>query len=167
MVNMNIDTVETSSFTSEGTRDSELTAPQVRRSSQSRSKVSGKRLTSEPQSAFSAPSASSASFDNDSSNILAGAGALWSQPWASNAGVAVPKNQQKNLISRERDNISRKMPSWRERLLPRNMQGQGHDPEAGSGIHDHDRGFINIQLELPEDSQRPEAAEAGPGGHER
>ena len=76
MVNMNIDTVETSSFTSEGTRDSELTAPQPRRASQSRSKVSGKRLTSEPQSVFSVPSASSASFDNDSSNILAGAGAL-------------------------------------------------------------------------------------------
>ena len=166
MVNMNIDTVDTSSFTSEGTRDSDLTTPQVRRSSQSRSKVAGKRLTSEPQSVFSAPSASSASFDNDSSNILTGAGALWSQPWASgaasNSGVAVPKNQQKNLISRERDNISRKMPSWRERLLPRNMQG--HDPE-GSGL-DHDRGFINIQLELPEDSQ-PDAAEAGPGGHER
>ena len=45
--------------------------------------------------------------------------------------------------------------------------GQGYDPEAGSGLHDHDRGFINIQLELPEDSQRPEAEEAGPGGHER
>ena len=163
MVNMNIDTVETSSFTSEGTRDSDLTAPQARRPSQSRSKVSGKRLTSEPQSVFSAPSASSASFDNDSSNILAGAGALWSQPWATNSGVAVPKNQQKNLISRERDNISRKMPSWRERLLPRNMQGQGHDPE-GSGL-DQDRGFINIQLELPEDSQRPEASDTG--GHER
>ena len=55
----------------------------------------------------------------------------------------------------------------RERPLPRNMQGQGDDPEAGSGLHDHDRGFINIQLELPEDSQRPEAEEAGPGGHER
>lgn len=165
MVNMNIDTVDTSSFTSEGTRDSDLTAPQVRRPSQSRSKVSGKRLTSEPQSVFSAPSATSASFDNDSSNIMAGAGALWSQPWPSNSGVAVPKNQQKNLISRERDNISRKMPTWRERLLPRNMQGQSHNPE-GSGL-DHDRGFINIQLELPEDSQRQEATDAGPGGHDR
>ena len=37
------------------------------------------------------------------------------------SGLAVPKNQQKNLISRERD--SRKMPGWKDRLLPRNMQG--------------------------------------------
>ena len=80
VVNMNIDTVETSSFTSQGTQDSELTVPmQVRRSSQSRS-------ISEPQSSSYIPSDSRASSDNDE---------------ASNSGVAVLKNQQKNLISLE------------------------------------------------------------------
>ena len=88
-------------------------------------------------------------FENDSNNSN-GAGALWSS--ANNgAGIAVPKNQQKNLISRERDCISRKMPGWRERLLPRNMQDREHEPG-----HSHDQeGFINIQLELPEDSRDP------------
>ena len=77
VVNMNIDTVETSSFTSQGTQ--ELKVPkQVRRSSLS-------RTNSEPQSS-STPSDSSASSDNDE---------------AYNSGVAAPKNQQKNLISLE------------------------------------------------------------------
>ena len=39
------------------------------------------------------------------------------------SGVSVLKNQQKNLISREKN--SRKMSGWREKLLPRNMQGGG------------------------------------------
>ena len=37
--------------------------------------------------------------------------------------MSVPKNQQKKLISREKN--SRKMSGWREKLLPRNMQGGG------------------------------------------
>ena len=87
---------------------------------------------------------------------------MWPQPWvaASPPGVAaaVPKNQQKNLISRERDSISRKMPGWRDRLLPRNMQpGQDRDHEAAGD----QEGFINIQLELPEDRQDPVVAGAG------
>ena len=106
---------------------------------------------------FSAPSVSSAAFENDSNNSN-GAGALWSS--ANNgAGIAVPKNQQKNLISRERDCISRKMPGWRERLLPRNMQ----DREYEGGQNQDQEGFINIQLELPEDSRDPLPV----GGHAR
>ena len=87
------------------------------------------------------------------------AGAAWAQSWSSPAaaaagqpggasgGVAVPKNQQKNLISRERNSISRKAPGWRERLLPRNMQDRDTDADRTQD------GFINIQLELPEDRQ--------------
>ena len=41
-------------------------------------------------------------------------------PGAGGGGVAVPKNQQKQQMSRERD--VRRMPGWRDRLLPRNMQ---------------------------------------------
>ena len=83
VVNMNIDTVETSSFTSQGTQDSELelmVPQQVKSQSQS---------TSEPQSAFSSPSDSSDFSDNDG---------------ASNFGIAAPKNHQKNLISLEQKN---------------------------------------------------------------
>ena len=79
-------------------------------------------------------------------------------------GVADPKNQQMNLCPEE-DNISHKVPSLRERLMPRKMHGQ--DPATGQGLHDEDQGFINIHLELFEESQRPEAAETGPGAHER
>ena len=56
-------------------------------------------------------------------NGVHGAASLWSGS-NNGASVAVPKNQQKNLISRERDSITRKMPGWRERMLPRNMQNQ-------------------------------------------
>ena len=107
--------------------------------------MSGKRLTSGPQSVFPT-AASNTAFDPEQSssdtvgpnmildNISAGTPTVdgWgqntpAQPWnqvppqlEQASGVAVPKNQQKNIISRERD--SRKMPGWRERLLPRNMQ---------------------------------------------
>ena len=64
--------------------------------------------------------------------------------------MAVPKNQQKNLISRERNSISRKAPGWRERLLPRNMQDRDTDTDR---LAQDQQGFINIQLELPEDRQ--------------
>ena len=161
--NMNIDTLDTSSFTSEDTRDSDNIRHVRERVSQSRSKVSGKRLTLGSQSRFSSTSAAPPRPTPQSeSNILSGAGAMWPQPWvaASPPGVAaaVPKNQQKNLISRERDSISRKMPGWRDRLLPRNMQpGQDRDHEAAGD----QEGFINIQLELPEDRQDPVVAGAG------
>ena len=107
--NMNLD-LDTSSFTSEETRDRREDNTRLgARHGQARSKVAGKRLTS------------------------AGAG------WAPGAGsVAVPKNQQKNLISRERER------GWRDRILPRNMQDR-EEPDQET--------FINIQLELPEDSQ--------------
>ena len=108
----------------------------------SRSKVSGKSLTSGPQSVFPVVVSNSA-FDPEQSNsdtalgpggvLEGGGGEGWGQiapvqprnmtpPQLKQAsGLAVPKNQQKNLISRERD--SRKMPGWKDRLLPRNMQG--------------------------------------------
>ena len=38
------------------------------------------------------------------------------------SSVAVPKNQQKQQMSRERD--SRRMPGWRDRLLPRSAGWQ-------------------------------------------
>jgi len=186
--NMNLDMADTSSFTSEETRD---TRPEQSRASArvSRSKVSGKRLTSGPQSVFPVLVSNSA-FDpeqSSSDNPLGSGGAIeggggsaggdgWGQaapvqPWniappqlEQASGVAVPKNQQKNLISRERD--SRKMPGWRERLLPRNMQG-GVEDQSGRFSRDtavtmpgHDRalpdqdGFVNIQLELPADTQQ-------------
>jgi len=185
--NMNLDTADTSSFTSEETRD---TRPEQSRASArvSRSKVSGKRLTSGPQSVFPVLVSNSA-FDpeqSSSDNPLGPGGAIegaggsagdgWGQaapvqPWnfappqlEQASGVAVPKNQQKNLISRERD--SRKMPGWRERLLPRNMQGGGEDQsnrfsrDTAVTMPGHDRalpdqdGFVNIQLELPADPQQ-------------
>jgi len=186
--NMNLDTADTSSFTSEETRD---TRPDQSRASArvSRSKVSGKRLTSGPQSVFPVLVSNSA-FDpeqSSSDNPLGPGGAIegaggsaggdgWGQaapvqPWniappqlEQASGVAVPKNQQKNLISRERD--SRKMPGWRERLLPRNMQGGGEDQsnrfsrDTAVTMPGHDRalpdqdGFVNIQLELPADTQQ-------------
>jgi len=131
--NMNLD-LDTSSLTSEETRDT--TRESDNRHLQSRSKVAGKRLTSGPQSGFS-PAAG------------------WAPVWSPVAGpgpgpgaAAVPKNQQKNLTSRERD--SRRVAGWRERVLPRNMQ----DREEGD-----QEGFINIQLELPEDSQEQEVSD--------
>jgi len=181
--NMNLDTADTSSYTSEETRDTrhEQARPSARLSS--RSKVSGKRLTSGPQSVFPVTVTNSA-FDPEHSSsdtavvgVSGEVGEGWGQtapvqPWnmapphfEQAIGVAVPKNQQKNLISRERD--SRKMPGWRERLLPRNMQGV----EGNSIMIDQDRfsrevvnslpgqvqdqdGFINIQLELPSEQQQ-------------
>ena len=151
--------------------------------------MSGKRLTSGPQSVFPVLVSNSA-FDPDQSssdNPLGPGGALergegvvggdgWGQaapvqPWniappqlEQASGVAVPKNQQKNLISRERD--SRKMPGWRERLLPRNMQSGVEDQsnrfsrDSAVTMPGHDRalpdqdGFVNIQLELPADTQQ-------------
>merc|ERR1719186_41431 len=190
--NMNLDTADTSSYTSEETREArhEQGRPSARLS---RSKVSGKRLTSGPQSVFPVIVTNSAFDPEQSSSDTAvgpgggvggmevgagsGGGEGWGQtapvqPWnitpptlEQASGVAVPKNQQKNLISRERD--SRKMPGWRERLLPRNMQGG----EGSNVMVDQDRfgrevvvsmpgqdrsivvpdqdGFVNIQLELP------------------
>jgi len=179
--NMNLDTADTSSFTSEETREAR---PDQSRSSarvSSRSKVSGKRLTSGPQSVFPVLVSNTAFEPEQSSEdnplgpvggLEGGAGSAggdgWGQaapvqPWnltppqlSQASGVAVPKNQQKNLISRERD--SRKMPGWRERLLPRNMQGgelsavsmPGHDR---AGILPDQDGFVNIQLELPDTQQ--------------
>lgn len=64
--------------------------------------------------------------------------------------VAVPKNQQKNMISRERD--ARKMPGWRERLLPRNMQ-------VLPGVADQGE-FVNIQLELPGNTGNSEGTQS-------
>ena len=125
--NMNLD-LDTSSFTSEETRDTR-DSDNTRRP---RSKVAGKRLTSGPQSGFSG-------------------GAGWPPVWSPVGGagsVAVPKNQQKNLISRERD--SRRMAGWRERMLPRNMQDREETDQET---------FINIQLELPEDSQEPDGSD--------
>jgi len=193
VANMNLDTADTSSYTSEEAR--EARHEQGRQSARgSRSKVSGKRLTSGPQSVFPVTISNSA-FDPEQSSSDTpvgpnggqhdggagnGGGEGWGQtapvqPWnitppqlEQASGVAVPKNQQKNLISRERD--SRKMPGWRERLLPRNMQGGD-----GNIIADHDRfgrdvvvslpgqdrvalpdqdGFVNIQLELPAEHQQ-------------
>ena len=145
---MNLDTADTSSFTSEDTRDTRDSDynRHVPRSSHSRSKVAGKRLTSGPQSGkmsklniqrvgwlwiwlkvifsgFTAPVASQTHTHYE--NGVHGAASLWSGS-NNGASVAVPKNQQKNLISRERDSITRKMPGWRERMLPRNMQNQEH-----------------------------------------
>ena len=141
--NMNID-LDTSSFTSEETRDTRESdnTRQASRHLQPRSKVAGKRFT--PGQAVTA-------------------GACWSPVWSPVAvagtvagAVAVPKNQQKNLISRERD--SRRVGGWRERerereRRPRNMQ----DREDGAD----QEGFINIQLELPEDSQEQEGLQHG------
>jgi len=154
--NMNLDTADTSSFTSEDTRDTRDSDynRHVPRSSHSRSKVAGKRLTSGPQSGFTAPVASQTHTHYE--NGVHGAASLWSGS-NNGASVAVPKNQQKNLISRERDSITRKMPGWRERMLPRNMQNQEH--HEGFGMEQE--GFINIQLDLPEDSQ------VSAGGHIR
>jgi len=112
------------------------------------------RLTSGPQSGFTAPVASQTHTHYE--NGVHGAASLWSGS-NNGASVAVPKNQQKNLISRERDSITRKMPGWRERMLPRNMQNQEH--HEGFGMEQE--GFINIQLDLPEDSQ------VSAGGHIR
>ena len=39
--------------------------------------------------------------------------------------MAVPKNQQKQMMSRERD--VRRMPGWRDRLLPRSVLTQELD----------------------------------------
>jgi len=189
--NMNLDTVDTSSYTSEETRDARH--DQTRASARlSRSKVSGKRLTSGPQSVFPVLVSNSA-FDPEQSSSDTALGPAagqegsvggvggdgWGQtapvqPWnitppqlEQASGVAVPKNQQKNLISRERD--SRKMPGWRERLLPRNMQGGdgsniladqsrfGRDVAVSmpgqdrAGVLPDQDGFVNIQLELPGD----------------
>lgn len=191
--NMNLDTADTSSFTSEEARD---TRPDQSRASAraSRSKVSGKRLTSGPQSVFPVLVANSA-FDHEQSSsdnpigssvgLEVGTGSAGGDGWGQSApvqpwnitppqleqasGVAVPKNQQKNLISRERD--SRKMPGWRERLLPRNMQG-GEDQnrfsrETAVSMPGHDRalpdqdGFVNIQLELPLETQQQQQQQEG------
>ncbi|XP_023336659.1 uncharacterized protein LOC111707734 isoform X3 [Eurytemora carolleeae] len=62
--------------------------------------------------------------------------------WSSNnsqQNYAVPKNQQKNLMSKERD--SRRIQGAQERGLPRNMQSSEVPPDQD--------GFINIQLQLP------------------
>ena len=133
--NMNID-LDTSSFTSEETRDTRESdnTRQTSRHLQSRSKVAGKRFT--PGQAVAT-------------------GACWSPVWSPVAGaVAVPKNQQKNLISRERD--SRRMGGWQEReseRRPRNMQDREDQADQ--------EGFINIQLELPEDSQEQDSLQHG------
>jgi len=192
--NMNLDNVDTSSYTSEETRDTRH--DQTRSSARlSRSKVSGKRLTSGPQSVFPVVVSNSAFDPEQSSSDTAlgpgggleggagsGGGEGWGQtapvqPWNMTppqleqaSGVAVPKNQQKNLISRERD--SRKMPGWRERLLPRNMQGGdgssiladqarfGRDVVVSmpgqdrAGVLPDQDGFVNIQLELPVEHQQ-------------
>ena len=129
--NMNNIDLDTSSFTSEETRDTRETdnTRQAGRHLQSRSKVAGKRFT---------PGQS-----------VTTTGPCWSPVWSPVAGavtgaVAVPKNQQKNLISRERD--SRRVGGWREReRRPRNMQDREDQADQ--------EGFINIQLELPEEQQ--------------
>ena len=110
--------------------------------------MSGKRLTSGCQSVLPGLFSNSA-FDPEQSSTdtapdLAGGqegsvGGVGGDGWGQTApiqswnntpsqleqasGVSVPKNQQKKLISREKN--SRKMSGWREKLLPRNMQGEG------------------------------------------
>jgi len=164
------ETVETSSFTSE----EESRGPR-RGGGSARAKASTKRLPTTLQTQAAFPVVTSA-FEGSSSEQLADPGLQlgWGQAqgWnhsppqlsrqgsggaPSGGGVAVPKNQQKQMMSRERD--VRRMPGWRDRLLPRNMQGEARDEDtlglAGlQGLphphphHDQD-GFINIQLELP------------------
>jgi len=123
--NMNLDTADTSSFTSEDTRDTRDSDynRHLPRSSHSRSKVAGKRLTSGPQSGFAAPvvSQTHSHFENDQCIVSGanGASSLWSGSNNGNNGnngasVAVPKNQQKNLISRERDSYKKSARMERE-----------------------------------------------------
>jgi len=189
--NMNLDTADTSSYTSDEAKNTQHEQARASVRLSSRSKVSGKRLTSGPQSVFPVTVSNSAfDVEHSSSDTAVGGGAGaeagdgWGQtapvqPWnmvpphlEQASGVAVPKNQQKNLISRERD--SRKMPGWRERLLPRNMQGgEGNSimieqdrfsrdvvSSLPGQIQDQD-GFINIQLELPSEQQQVQQAAEG------
>ena len=116
-----------------------------------RCKVSGKRLTAGCQSVLPGLFSNSA-FDPEQSSTdtapdlagglegsVGGVGGVGGDGWGQTApiqswnntpsqleqasGVSVLKNQQKKLISREKN--SRKMSGWREKLLPRNMQGGG------------------------------------------
>ena len=136
------DTADTSSFTSEGTRSSPAGRP-------SRSKVASKRLS------FPAGPGERSSSDT--------AGGPGPDPGWAAPPHAVPKNQQRNLISRERD--SRRLAAgagagagWPGRpaaLLPRNMQPEEDRPAEQDG-------FINIQLELggPGEARLADMAEA-------
>jgi len=150
--NDNISILSTSSYSSEGERP-----PPTR---MVRNKTGPKRLSGGGTFAVT-----NSGLDHDSSDTVSAANTLgaahssshtyslaageergnaqWAggeaQAWPQQPSVAVPKNQQKNMISRERD--ARKMPGWRERLLPRNMQVTAQQ--------DNNDQFVNIQLELP------------------
>ena len=163
----------------------------------------GKRLTSGPQSVFpvlvsnSAVDPEQSNYDTalgpacgqeeSSRGVSGGGGRCYTalvQPWnitlpelEQASGLAVPKNHQKNHISRESD--AGKRPGWKERLLPRNMQGGdvsnilvdqgrfGGDAEVSMPGHKmslHQSLSCMAEAELAEADQVHEAVEGEDGG---